>query len=644
MKNKSMPTRFWSALSIMTVLWVSSYVLMEWVFFVTKPSFIYLVSNFEKVKIFILIGFIFMLPLLGVVLVLSLLNFVFSGKVVGAFLAIAEIIPTTVLSILCLVMIDNFTYTVFKRGIVSSVEGWRVAYVALFLFIFINIYRYVRTLINSLSGNNWIYSEWARNLSLFLLVLPLLFTVGKIAQGNYQIKSWSSIATSQSGDLPNIILLGADGVDAAHMSVYGYGRDTTPYIRELVGTSLIAEKAFPNAGNTGSSLTSILTGKLPSQTHVIYPPDILTGSDSYEHLPGMLKQLGYNTFQLSVPYYGDANTMNFQNGFDFVNSRMENKNIFFMTAQAVQDGGSTYFAQVILDRITERLKHIFFIQTMSNPYTLVTEPTVGMSEEQRVDALLSILDEIDSPVFIHVHMLGTHGPLFQPRHQIFSLGDEQNEAWMTDFYDDAIMDFDRDVGKVFKHLSETGELKNTIIIVYSDHGKMWKTHTRVPLIFWFPNESYTGVVHPNAQNLDIAPTILDYLQVPQPDWMLGQSLLAGNLPQDRFVFSMNTADGLVTAGNDKLFRVDQTRISAPFYQLGYASLITCDQWYELYFVKPRILYGKIQGSTIDCDSGQILDVQQAKIHLLQNLGDNGYDISSYPLEIPIQKIDTQLQP
>lgn len=644
MKNKFMPTRFWSTLSIMTVLWVSSYVLMEWIFFVTKPSFIYLMSNFEKVKILILTGFIFMVPLLGIVLVLSLLNFIFSGKVDRVFPAIAEIIPTTVLSILCLVMIDNFTYTVFKRGIVSSVEGWRVAYIALFLFIFINVYRYVRNLNNSLLGKSWIYSDWARNLSLFLLILPLLFIVRKMVQGNYQIKSWSTITTSQSGELPNIILLGSDGVDAAHMSVYGYGRDTTPNIRELAGTSLIAENAFPNAGNTGSSLTSILTGKLPSQTHVIYPPDILTGYDSYEHLPGMLKQLGYSTFQLSVPYYGDANTMNFQNGFDFVNSRMENKNIFFVAAWIVQDGGSTYFAQVILDRIVERLKHIFFLETMINPYMLVTEPTVGMSEEQRVDALLSILDEADSPVFIHVHMLGTHGPLFHPRQQHFSLSDEQNESWMTDFYDDAIMDFDRDVAKVFDHLSETGELENTIIIVYSDHGMMWKTHARVPLLFWFPNGRYTGFVHSNAQNLDIAPTILDFLQVPQPGWMLGQSLLVGNPPQDRFVFSMNTADGLVTAGNDRLFRVDQTRISAPFYQLGYASLIACDQWYELYFVKPRILYGEIQGSTVDCDSGQILDVQQAKSHLLQNLADNGYDISSYPLEIPIQKVDAQLEP
>jgi len=639
-----MPIQSFWALGVVTVSWVYSYVLMEWLFFVTKPSFIYLVNNFEKVRIFILTGFIFIVPLLGAVVVLGLLDFVFRGKLTKVFLTISEIVPAVVLSILCLMMIDNFTYTVFKRGIVSSMEGWRLTYVALFLFIFINIYKYVGSLINSLSENSWIYSKWARNLTLFLLVLPLLFTVGKMVQSDYQIKSWSSIVTSKSRDLPNIILLGADGVDATHMSVYGYERDTTPYIRELVGTSLFAENAFPNAGNTGSSLTSILTGKLPSQTHVIYPPDILMGVDSYEHLPGILKQLGYNTFQLSVPYYGDANTMNFQNGFDFVNSRMENKNIFFMTARIVQDGGSTYFAQVILDRIVERLKHIFFIETMVNPYTLVTEPAVGMSEEQRVDALLSILDETDSPVFVHVHMLGTHGPLFQPRHPNFSLGDDQNEEWMTDFYDDAIMDFDRDVAKVFNHLSETGELENTIIIVYSDHGKMWKTHTRVPLIFWFPNGSYTGAVHVNTQNLDIAPTILDYLQVPQPSWMLGLSLLDGNLPQDRLIFGMNTADGLVTGGDDELFRVDQTKISEPFYQLGYTSLVMCDQWYELYFVKPRILYGEIHGSTATCTSNQLLNIHQAKLYLLQNLADNGYDISSYPLEIPIQKVENQHEP
>jgi len=43
---------------------------------------------------------------------------------------------------------------------------------------------------------------------------------------------------------PDIILITADGLDAEHMSSYGYSRITTPNIQELMEYSLVAKNAY----------------------------------------------------------------------------------------------------------------------------------------------------------------------------------------------------------------------------------------------------------------------------------------------------------------------------------------------------------------------------------------------------------------
>ena len=76
------------------------------------------------------------------------------------------------------------------------------------------------------------------------------------------------IASEKSSRTPNIILLGSDGLNADNMSAYGYQRPTTPVINELAQSSLIAENNFTNASNSGGSVISIFTGKLPFTTSI----------------------------------------------------------------------------------------------------------------------------------------------------------------------------------------------------------------------------------------------------------------------------------------------------------------------------------------------------------------------------------------
>ena len=104
---------------------------------------------------------------------------------------------------------------------------------------------------------------------------------------------------------------------------------------------------------------------------------------------------------------------------------------------------------------------------------------------------------------------------------------------MTDFYDDSILTFDHYLGEVLNALEQTGKINNTILVIYSDHPMRYNARHRVPLVIHFPNDEFAGRIETNVQNLDIAPTILDYLGVNQPTWMVGKSLLGDDLPENR---------------------------------------------------------------------------------------------------------------
>ena len=97
---------------------------------------------------------------------------------------------------------------------------------------------------------------------------------------------------------------------------------------------------------------------------------------------------------------------------------------------------------------------------------------------------------------------------------------------------------DHQVGRIMAKLKETGLDKNTIIVLWSDHGwhigekqitgknTLWDDGTRVPLIFAGPGLKPNQVVQEPAELLDIYPTLCDLLKIDSPKHPLqGLSLI-----------------------------------------------------------------------------------------------------------------------
>ena len=198
---------------------------------------------------------------------------------------------------------------------------------------------------------------------------------------------------------------------------------------------------------------------------MLYAPDILKNADAYQHLPGILKFLGYYSAQFTHSYFADAYSMNMLSAFDIANGRMIGGGIYGLINN-IFTSDYAYFIYQVCTRVTDRLGHISFLSQMTSNEALVEGEAQTFSDEQKVDDILKILADAKQPVFIDLHWLGTHGPTFKPARQIFSAGkDAENQGkWDTDFYDDSILAFDAGIAQIINYLQINGKFNDTMII------------------------------------------------------------------------------------------------------------------------------------------------------------------------------------
>jgi arylsulfatase A-like enzyme len=599
----------WRALFNLTVLSAYFYAFMEWLFFATKPSSLSLLSTFDSVKVlFVTAGIVALVSII-------LLSFVFLPSFFRGIanwrprlLNIGYMVPALLLSITALIMVDNFTYTVFKWGIVSSKGFWRGLYAAGFLLFFWWTWRSARQA-------GWARAKFSSFLTLGLLAISMIgILTTRLSSNPFPNGLNIQSLNSPSVNYPNIIILGSDGLSASYLTAYGSNLKTTPFLSELALTSLVVENAFPNAGGTTASTTSALTGKVPLIDKVYRYPDILSGQDSFEHLPGLLRQRGYKTVEIGTPHYVDARRLNLLEGFDIVNNQSLSQPALDTLIALLGNSPSTYFIQTISARASERFLHVFFIRPMQNPIVEVNDPVSRVSDEERVNEIIDQLDHADQPVFVFAHLMDTHGPDFSFQKQIFSSGSSADTPWDKNRYEDAIYSFDGHVKKIYEHLAETGQLNHTVLVVYTDHGFEYATHERIPIIIHFPENANAGRRQNNIQIIDIPATLLDYLGLPIPAWMDGTSFLRGETPADRAIIT-------TTAGSPN-------EIAPPFHQINTVQVIVCQKWYTLNVRKNTFDSGTITGHTSKCNESLLPSDAEVHRRILEYLEKSGYDVSA----------------
>jgi len=162
---------------------------------------------------------------------------------------------------------------------------------------------------------------------------------------------------------------------------------------------------------------------------------------------------------------------------------------------------------------------------------------------------------------------------------------------------------------------------------------------RIPLVFIFPEGRHAGRIGENVQNLDIGPTILDYMGLERPEWMGGLSLLSGGLPADRFIFTIDRVHG-EEIGDKAHLQLDQRSIGPPFYSLGSVGVFYCDRLYNLRLEENLLEISRVAGHTAPCaGEDDIPDSQRVIGLIIDRLIEDGYDVSSIKTPVPVRALN-----
>lgn len=615
----------WFVLGALTVGCVYLYVFMEWIFFVTKPSFFSVASTGDKAMSLAITPLFPLLPGIAAIALAGVLSYFVKPRAVRGFLFIlACLFPAGVLSATVFLLVDNFTYTLFRFGVVSSASPWHLGYAA-FLILLMTVFTRLFLALTQAPRPSGLFR------GLMTAVIILIILSSGTAAGVYATRGGDNQpaqnAPSQTR-YPNVLILSSDGVNAEHLSAYRYDRDTTPFLRDFIKGALLYENAFTNCAHSGGSLAALLTGRLPTTTKVVYPPDILLGIDAYRHLPGILGNRGYHRFDISERHYADPYDLNMRNAFDIANFRTERDTAADILPRTFAGSFNLeqYFLSQMLDRIGSRLLHAFGLKRMVNIFEEVTQKGWALAnDEEKVRAALAFIDKEGEPFLVHLHLMGTHGWKFTSKNPLFSVGKAQVEGWMDDFYDDAILDFDGYVKDIVRYLDEKGILDNTIVVIHTDHGPKWTTHERLPLIIRFPRGEHAGRISYNVQYIDLAPTILDYMGLEIPPWMEGMSLLRGNIDPKRPIFAVSVKGHKV---NKDGFDAKPASLSH-LEGLGTLSVIICQRFFSLNLHEPwpyPFSWSNIKGHTAPCDEKEIPSEAQMRGLLVEHLREKGFDL------------------
>ena len=297
---------------------------------------------------------------------------------------------------------------------------------------------------------------------------------------------------------PNLIMIVMDTVRADHLSLYGYFRDTTPFLDQLGAKSLVFDHAYSTAPWTLSSHASFFTGLLPSEHNCDYEKMFL--ASQYPTLAERLKQRGYFAIGwLNNPLLNYSSGL--ARGFDwFVDNNQMSvytgemvwSSYLRIRRQAGLDNGARRTNTVVfrwLDRLAGQRKPFFlFINYMEahTPYPEAPEtyrfflnPKSARKKHERVD-------------------WDTFNCELQQEGGATALA----RYFAVNRYDGSILYLDGKIEQLYAQLSRLGLAENSIIVVLSDHGESFAEHNfwghgidlydselRVPLIIHYPNES-----------------------------------------------------------------------------------------------------------------------------------------------------------
>ncbi|MBY0278866.1 sulfatase-like hydrolase/transferase [Candidatus Binatia bacterium] len=338
----------------------------------------------------------------------------------------------------------------------------------------------------------------SRRLALSAVVLALVF-----------VAAWALVPRhgKQAAATPrNLILISIDTLRADHLGVYGYERDTSPALDAFARRSVRFERAISQGESTlpghGAMLTSRYYGSYGSTKIPVGPPP------EVDTLAEILKGHGFATWG-----FVDGGFLRRAYGFDQGFEHYED--------QRIKIKANLEKVEPWLDAHAATADRFFLFVHCYDVHTPYNAPDPYGSS------------------FVDRDYRGT----FRPNAANFDAVERQELAFGPEDlryaiarYDGGIRHVDHWIGSFLERLERRGLLETSLVVITSDHGEEFLEHggfqhkkifhypnLHVPLIIHAPGRDARTVEDP-VELIDLVPTVLDLLGLPQHPGTMGRSL------------------------------------------------------------------------------------------------------------------------
>jgi arylsulfatase A-like enzyme len=362
--------------------------------------------------------------------------------------------------------------------------------------------------------------------------LLLLGLTGLSVHGLRTIRERRSLASLPAtvAPRPNILLLVLDTVRAWNLGLYGYGRATTPGLREWAARGVVFERTLAPAPWTTLSHAVMFTGRHPTELSVTWDRPL---DRTFPTLAETLAAAGYATGGFVANYTQAGRPTGLARGFAHYAD-------YPLEVIAILRRIGLFRRLAGVDRVAELVGRRRMIEGRGGA-------------DINAEFLQWAGETGGRPWFAFLNYYEAHGPYLPPAPfdtlyfrrpapvaerywdlLVRAYGQPpvpvEDLAISLDAYDGGITYLDRQVDALLKSLEQRGQLANTIVVVTSDHGELFGEHgvishgnnlylqvLHVPLLLLAPGRAPAGLrVGSMAALRDLPATLLEMAQVPNP--------------------------------------------------------------------------------------------------------------------------------
>lgn len=389
------------------------------------------------------------------------------------------------------------------------------------------------------------------------------------------------ISTSLVNGKPNILFIAVDDL-RPELRCYGNKDIHSPNIDALAARGTLFERSYCQVAVCGASRASLMTGLRPQTTRCWnYKTPMREMNPDALSMPQYFKTHGYETISIGKIYH--ATNDDFPQGWSekplrglgkqYASpagiaahkkaTRIQRETGVRSNGPASENGGNVdddvYNDGGVAKVATGRLRQFaisgkpFFLAVgFSKPHLPFNAPGKYWDLYKREDIKIPSRDKM-------INGLGYDGSTWGELKNYSDISkkakvlDDAQTRELIHGYRAAVSYMDAQVGRLMKTLDETGLTKNTIIVLWGDHGYYlgdygeWCKHTtyeiatRVPLIVVAPGQKKGQQTKALAELVDLFPTLCELTELPVPENLHGASLKPlltnPNAPWKRGAFS-----------------------------------------------------------------------------------------------------------